>query len=212
MEELDILKKAWQKDSHSYEQVSESEIYKMLQKKSSSIVKWILIISIIEVLFWTVISLCYNIDDHMKKQHAENMIVYLKALTLFNYVVIFWFIYCFYKNYVKISTTSSTKQLMQDILNTRKTVHYYVWYNLTMIVLCLIAGFAIAFVYNPKMELLKDKMTNEISYHILFVTLAIMLLTIVVFVGLFWLFYRLLYGILLRKLYTNYKELKKIDL
>ena len=212
MEELDLLKKAWQKDSHSYEQVSESEIYKMLHKKSSSIVKWILIISIIEVLFWTVISLCYNIDDHMKKQHAENMIVYLKALTLFNYVVIFWFIYCFYKNYVKISTTSSTKQLMQDILNTRKTVHYYVWYNLTMIVLCLIAGFAIAFVYNPKMELLKDKMTNEINYQILFVTLAIMLLTIVVFVGLFWLFYRLLYGILLRKLYTNYKELKKIDL
>jgi hypothetical protein len=184
----------------------------MLHKKSSSIVKWILIISIIEVLFWTVISLCYNIDDHMKKQHAENIIFYLKALTLFNYVVIFWFIYCFYKNYVKISTTSSTKQLMQDILNTRKTVHYYVWYNLTMIVLCLIAGFAIAFVYNPKMELLKDKMTNEINYHILFVTLAIMLLTIVVFVGLFWLFYRLLYGILLRKLYTNYKELKKIDL
>ena len=212
MEELDLLKKAWQKDSHSYEQVSESEIYKMLHKKSSSIVKWILIISIIEVLFWTVISLCYNIDDHMKKQHAENMIVYLKALTLFNYVVIFWFIYCFYKNYVKISTTSSTKQLMQDILNTRKTVHYYVWYNLTMIVLCLIAGFAIAFVYNPKMELLKDKMTNEINYHILFVTLAIMLLTIVVFVGLFWLFYRLLYGILLRKLNSNYKELKKIDL
>lgn len=212
MEELDLLKKAWQKDSHSYVQVSESEIYKMLHKKSSSIVKWILIISIIEVLFWTVISLCYNIDDHMKKQHAENMIVYLKALTLFNYVVIFWFIYCFYKNYVKISTTSSTKQLMQDILNTRKTVHYYVWYNLTMIVLCLIAGFAIAFVYNPKMELLKDKMTNEINFHILFVTLAIMLLTIVVFVGLFWLFYRLLYGILLRKLYTNYKELKKIDL
>ena len=205
MEELDLLKKAWQKDSHSYEQVSESEIYKMLHKKSSSIVKWILIISIIEVLFWTVISLCYNIDDHMKKQHAENMIVYLKALTLFNYVVIFWFIYCFYKNYIKISTTSSTKQLMQDILNTRKTVHYYVWYNLTMIVLCLIAGFAIAFVYNPKMELLKDKMTNEINYQILFVTLAIMLLTIVVFVGLFWLFYRLLYGILLRKLYTNYK-------
>ena len=72
--------------------------------------------------------------------------------------------------------------------------------------------FAIAFVYNPKMDLLKDKMVNETNYHILFVTLVIMLLTIVVFVGLFWLFYRLLYGILLRKLNSNYKELKKIDL
>ena len=212
MEELDLLKKAWQKDTYTNEQISEVEIYKMLHTKSSSIVKWILIISIIEVLFWTVISLCYNIDDHMKKQHAENMIVYLKALTLFNYVVIFWFIYCFYKNYVKISTTSSTKQLMQDILNTRKTVHYYVWYNLTMIVLCLIAGFAIAFVYNPKMELLKDKMAHESNYQTLLIILGIMILTCVIFVGVFWLFYRMLYGILLRKLNTNYKELKKIDL
>jgi len=62
------------------------------------------------------------------------------------------------------------------------------------------------------MDLLKDKMVNETNYHILFVTLVIMLLTIVVFVGLFWMFYRLLYGILLQKLNSNYKELKKIDL
>jgi hypothetical protein len=33
-----------------------------------------------------------------------------------------------------------------------------------------------------------------------------------VFFGAFWLFYRVLYGILLRRLYANYKELKKIDL
>jgi hypothetical protein len=34
----------------------------------------------------------------------------------------------------------------------------------------------------------------------------------IVFIGVFWLFYRLLYGILLRRLYANYKELEKIDL
>jgi predicted PurR-regulated permease PerM len=81
-----------------------------------------------------------------------------------------------------------------------------------MIVLCLIAGFAIAFVYNPKMELLKDKMAHESNYQTLLITLGIMILTCVIIVGLFWLFYRMLYGILLRKLNTNYKELKKIDL
>ena len=212
MEELDLLKKAWQKDSHSYEQISEVEIYKMLHTKSSSIVKWILIISIIEVLFWTAISVFYNTDEYMKKLHAENMIIYFKVLNFVNYAVILWFIYNFYKNYIKISTTASTKQLMQDILKTRKTVKYYVWYNLMMIVLSLIAGFIIAFAYNPKMELLKDKIEHETNYHTLCVTLGIMLLTCVVIVGLFWLFYRLLYGILLRKLNTNYKELKKIDL
>ena len=70
MEELDLLKKAWQKDSHSYEQVSEMEIYKMLHKKSSSIVKWILIISIIEVLFWAVISIFFKVDEYLKNLNA----------------------------------------------------------------------------------------------------------------------------------------------
>ena len=50
MKELDLLKKDWQKSDNSFEQVSEIEIYKMIHKKSSSIVKWILIISILEVL------------------------------------------------------------------------------------------------------------------------------------------------------------------
>ena len=212
MEELDLLKKAWHKDSHKFEQVSEGEIYKMLHTNSSSIVKWILIISIIEVLFWTAISVMYNTDDYMKKLHAESMMVYFKALNFVNYAVILYFIYTFYKNYIKISTTASTKQLMQDIIKTRKTVQYYVWYNLVMIVVSLIAGFIIAFAFNPKMELLKDKIAHETDYRILCITLGVMILTCIVIVGLFWLFYRLLYGILLRKLNVNYKELKKIDL
>lgn len=212
MEELDLLKKAWQKDSHKFEQVSENEIYKMLHTKSSSIVKWILIISIIEVLFWTLISVLWNTDDYIRKMHAENTIVYFKAMNFINYVVILFFIYVFYKNYIKISTTASTKQLMHDILKTRKTVQYYVWYNLGMAVVSLIAGFVIQFLFNPKMELLKDKIAHEDNYHTLCITLGVIILTFVVIFGLFWLFYRLLYGILLRKLNTNYKELKKIDL
>ena len=67
MEELDLLKKAWQKDTHSFEQVSEMEIYKMLHRKSSSIVKWILIISVLEVLLWTAISVLFNFDADLKK-------------------------------------------------------------------------------------------------------------------------------------------------
>ena len=212
MEELDLLKKAWQKDSHSYEQISESEIYTMLHKKSSSIVKWILIISIIEVLFWTAISVFYNTDEYMKKLHAEDMMIYFKVLNFVNYAVILWFIYKFYKNYIKISTTASTKQLMQDILKTRKTVKYYVWYNLGMIVVSFIAGFIIAFAYNPKMDLLKYRITHEEGYMTLCKTLGFLVLIIAIAVFIFWVIYWLLYGILLRKLNRNYKELKKIDL
>jgi hypothetical protein len=212
MEELDLLKKAWQKDTHKYEQISETEIYKMLHTKSSSIVKWIMIISIVEFLFWAAISICSNTDEYMKKLHAEETIVYFKVLNFVNYAVILWFIYNFYKNYIKITTTVSTKQLMQDILKTRKTVQYYVWYNLGMIVVSLVAGFIIAFVYNPKMAVLKDKIAHESNYYTLCITLGIIILTCAGIVFLFWGFYRLLYGILLRKLNANYKELKKIDL
>ncbi len=41
MDELDLLKKHWKKDETSFEQVSEKQIYKMIHKSSSSIVKWI---------------------------------------------------------------------------------------------------------------------------------------------------------------------------
>jgi hypothetical protein len=62
MKELDLLKD-WQKNKDSFEQVSEIEIYRMIHKKSSSIVKWILIISIMEVLLWTSLNMIFNADD-----------------------------------------------------------------------------------------------------------------------------------------------------
>ncbi|MBP6180498.1 hypothetical protein [Flavobacterium sp.] len=210
MKELDLLKKDWQKNDNSFEQVSEIEIYKMIHKKSSSIVKWILIISILEVLLWTSISVIFNSDDYLKKIKHDELIQYFEVLTIFNYGVILVFIYLFYKNYILISTTVSTKQLMKDILKTRKTVQYYVWYNLGMIVFSLIIGFVIAFSYNPDVAILKEKIANDGK--IMALTIGILILTIALFFGIFWLFYRVLYGILLRRLYANYNELKKIDL
>ena len=212
MEELDLLKKAWQKDTHSFEQVTEVEIYKMLHRKSSSIVKWILVISLLEFGLWALVSFMFNTDDAIKSLHAESFEIYLKIITYVNYAVVLWFIYNFYRNYARISTTTSTKQLMQDIIRTRKTVQHYVWYNLFMIFISTLLGFAMAFIYNPKMSALKDKIAHEDSYITLSKTICVIVITCLLTVGVFWLFYRLLYGILLRRLQGNYKELKKIDL
>ncbi|MBP6587660.1 MAG: hypothetical protein KA208_06515 [Flavobacterium sp.] len=209
MKELDLLKKDWQKND-AFEQVSEVDIYKMLHAKSSSIVKWIFIISILEILLWTLISLIFNTDDYLKKIKHEELEVYFEILTYFNYAVILIFIYLFYKNYVAISTTVSTKQLMKDILKTRKTVQCYVWYNLGMVGFSMMLGFFMAFTYNPEVVALMDKIDNNTK--IMVITIGIFVFIIAAFLGIFWLFYRLLYGILLRRLYANYKELKKIDL
>lgn len=209
MKELDLLKKDWKKNADSFEQISEKEIYKMIHKKSSSIVKWILIISILEILFWTVSNLFFSTDEMLIKINHPEMIFYLEVLTYFNYAVVLVFVYFFYKNYKTISTTESTKLLMGSILKTRKTVQYYVWYNLGMAVVSSIISFFIAFVYNPDMAFLKDKLAA--NGKTIFITGGILLLVTLVFLGMFWCFYRLLYGTLLRRLYANYKELKKID-
>jgi len=209
MKELDLLKKDWQ-ENNAFEQVSEGDIYKMLHTKSSSIVKWIFIISVLEILLWTSISVFFNTDEYLKNIKHEELEVYFEVLTYFNYAVILVFIYLFYKNYVSISTTVSTKQLMKDILKTRKTVQCYVWYNLGMVAVSLIMGFYMAFHYNPEVSVLLDKIGNNTK--VMVVTIAIFALIIAAFLGVFWLFYRLLYGILLRRLYANYSELKKIDL
>ena len=102
MKELDLLKKNWKNSENSFEQISEKDLYKMLHHKSSSIVKLILILSIAEVLFWTFISVFFNGDEYLKKLHHDEIFVYLKVITYFNYAVILVFIYLFYKNYKMI--------------------------------------------------------------------------------------------------------------
>ena len=210
MKELDLLKKEWQKMDNSFVQVSENDIYKMIHKKSSSIVKWILIISILEVLLWTFISVFFNSDDYLKEIKQVELIPYFEVMTYLNYAVVLVFIYLFYKNYHLISTTKTTKNLMHDILKTRKTVQFYVWYNLAMILFSLIVGFIIAFNYNPEMEILRNQIAA--NNKVMAITIGILFVISILFFGLFWLFYRIIYGILLRRLYANYEELKKIDL
>lgn len=210
MKELDLLKKDWKRKENSYSQLSEQEIYRMLHRKSSSIVKWILVISIIEVIVWTGIGFLYSNDEYLKSLKHEELLIWFRVANWLNYAVILAFIYVFYRNYVNISALSSTKNLMKDILKARRTVQYYVWYNLFMIAVCLLSGFVLAFAYSPQLITIKEQMAQDGSY--MAKIFSILALTVVLAVVLFWLVYRLLYGILLRKLLVNYRELKKIDL
>lgn len=208
MEELDLLKKDWKRKENSFSQLSEKELYGMLHRKSSSIVKWILIISILEVCIWMGIGFLFT-DDYADMVNHPGLEFWLEVLTYFNYAVVLVFIYLFYKNYVNISTTSSTRQLMKDILKTRKTVQYYVWYNLAMIAVCLVVGFFKA-LNSPRFAGLRDDISHD---NVVFLkAIAFFSAVIIAIVAIFWVIYRLLYGILLRKLLANYKELKKIDL
>lgn len=196
MKELDLLKKDWKKNANSFEQISESEIYKMIHRKSSSIVMWIFIISIIEFVFWTGVYIYQNDAAHhqsLQKYGIEELEFWINV---FNYVVLIAFIYLFYKNYKSISATDTTHQLMENILKTRRSVKIYIWYNYIMLFIAYAISIFIVMKYSAT-----DLKTERITT--LLVKFSLWSLA-------FWIFYRIVYGILLKKLYKNHSELEKL--
>ena len=81
-----------------------------------------------------------------------------------------------------------------------------------MMFVSMIIGFIMAFLYNPQLSVIKDKIAHDEGNGIIIKIVCFLSLATIVFLVIFWLFYKLLYGFLLRRLSNNYKELKKIDL
>ncbi|TMM31457.1 hypothetical protein FDT66_05690 [Polaribacter aestuariivivens] len=201
MDLLENYKKAWDNQPEEVSKFSELEIYKLAHSRSSSIVKWIFIIGILEFVILNSMYFFVDMDEayaEYKKIGLENFIHYSQILA---YVIIFYFLGMFYLNYKKISTSDSTRVLMKKIIKTRKTVRNYVIFNLSY--MALIMFIVMAAEINLKFEDLNTK-------QILLIVLLTLVLTLVILGGL-WLFYQLLYGILLRKLNRNYKEIAKLD-
>src|SRR5690554_4914408 len=102
MDGLDLLKKQWEKESN-FPKFSESDIYKMIHKKSSSIVKWIFVISVIEILLWVVLSLVFS--DESQKEMIKNyhLDVFMDVYSVIHWVVLGCFVLVFYRNFKSIS-------------------------------------------------------------------------------------------------------------
>lgn len=211
MDELELLKKDWQTNSTRDEvKLSSKEIYPMMHKKSSSIVKTLFYISVAELLFWIIInSIPYFSSEEYR---ADLAAMYgnggvLLGLTIFSYAVILGFVYLLYKSYKSISVTDNAKRLMESIIKTRKIIKYYVIYNLVMAFLSMTFGLYYTIYENPEVS----EQFAKFSDKQMFITMLIMVVAIAVFVLIFWVFYRIIYGILLSKLNRNYKELKKLE-
>ncbi|WP_339756467.1 hypothetical protein [uncultured Winogradskyella sp.] len=209
MDELDLLKKDWNSENPEFKSYSDSDIYPMLYKKSFSIVKTLFYISIAELIFWLLASILpYFLSSTFKEKletSYENPL--FLGVNIFSYLVIFMFIYLLYKSYKTISSTDSAKKLMESILKTRKVIKYYVVFNLTIIFLSIPLSFY--FEYNENLEF--HKQVVEFSTNQMLVLYAFVVLVAGVFLILLWLFYRLIYGVLLKRLNKNYEELKKLE-
>ena len=200
MDQLELLKKDWKKQESSLPKLSREDLSKLMYKKSSSIVKWIFIISVLEFMLPHIIYLFIDYDKVIQQYKELDLYNFSLISNIFFYVVVLVFIYLFYKNYRSISANSQPKVLMQNIIKTRKTVKYYIWFNLGMIP--VIAGVTLFKTFNSSEFI--DKVPENISMVLVWLISIILILALVV---LFWLFYRLIYGILLNKLEKNYNEL-----
>lgn len=212
MDELELLKKDWQKENIAFPKLSYNDIYKMILKKSSSIVKWIFIISILEFVFWAIISFAFKDAESIKQfkeYNAENIMI---PLMVIGYIILAYFFYMFFKNYRTISATDNAKVLMENILKTRKTVKQYVAFNLIYLVLSTIVVLFIEF--DKDVELInqvEQASANGELFKFYAVTILIAVAAIAVLIAFILLFYYLIYGLLLKRLNKNYKELKRME-
>lgn len=209
MDQLETLRKEWQSREQEFPKLTYDEIYAMFLKKSSSIVKWIVIISLCEIFFWT--ALAFFIPESSKEFNIEmGLQTTFTYINVFNYIVVAVFIYLFWRNYKKIQVTNSVKTLMGNILRTRKTVHYFVYYNIGMAAILMI-GMNLYYYFNK--ETLSSILRNDDNFGALPAEtfIGVNIIAGILLIGFLILFYWVLYGLLLRRLKRNYKELKKME-
>lgn len=212
MDELKRLKKDW-KENLKFPKLSKDEIYKLLHKKSSSIVKRIFVFSLIEFGFWTLLSFVIKDNEAQQRFDQYEMDHITLPLMVIGYAFLIYFFFMFYKNYKSISTTASSRGLMEQILKTRKTVKHYVIFNLLFLYISIVIGLFIELNNNPDVALRTAEFTVSGDYYIFYgIMLATTLLMMALLTAILLGFYYLIYGILLKKLKNNYKELKKIEL
>lgn len=214
MDELELLKKDWETSSKNYREFDKEELYKLISKRSSSIVKWIFIISLLEFGFWTLISLIFNGNEELEKLQSYNVNYILYPLTILGYVLLIYFFYLFYKNYRTISATESTKLLMERILKTRRTVKHYVIFNLVFMCISIVIGVYIELTNNPEVQALTNSIESEgdgnlTVFYLIVIGLSLVAMALIsaVLIG----FYYLIYGLLMKRLKSNYKDLKEMQ-
>lgn len=213
IDELDLLKKDWQTKETNLPRLTYEEIYKMIWKKSSSVVRWIFYISIIEFLLPHLLYLIPSFRDEMDFNFAKSLGInnWIIALTVVQYTVAIYFIFQFYKRYREICVLDDAKKLMKQIFRTRQTVKHYVLFCLAMVLLIFgvfIVGMALD---DNLVQTLNLKNKNVDPGQLKWALIGVMAVAGVLFTAILAGIYFLLYGLLTRKLNQNYTELKRMD-
>jgi hypothetical protein len=199
MDSLNKYKTAWQ-NQNIENQIDSKSLNKMIYKSSSSIVKWIFYVSLMEFTLIILMNVFIKTDwDFYKKYGLYHFILIVSVL---GYLIAILFIILFYKNYKNISANQSTKELMQRILKTRKTVKYYVATTIISLMIAMFYSFWVI-LHSEDYEYIMDGLGE--NGHL--VVWAFVIFSILFLAALLFGFYALIYGLLIKRLNKNYKEL-----
>lgn len=201
MEELDFLKQHWKKEDN-FPKIDKNEIRTMLHKSSSSIVKWIFIICCLEFVIGIALSFLYPSDS--KDIEIVDYISWIYEVLF--YLGIIYFIYKFYTLSARIKSTTNTKTLIESITKVRENADKYIQFNLLYINIVIATVFL--------MLIIEEFYKSEQPW-LIFATAIIVGLLFILFAFLFRkivkIYYRIVYGILLKKLNKNYDELISLE-
>ncbi|MCS3531422.1 beta-carotene 15,15'-monooxygenase [Chryseobacterium sp. JUb7] len=216
--DLDSFKKTWQ-EQPVQQKYDNEEILKMLNKKSRNYVKYIFWISVAEFLFFSVLGLFYFFQGEesnsfvkvlerlgaQKTPEVENNFdnTYL-AIKILSLLITAYFVYKFYQNYRKIKIEENLKGLITRIIKFKKTVNAFILISIVLLV--AFTSVFTAFIFYALNTQNIEPTNSDLTIVIVGIVVS-MVLTIV----LVWLYYRLVYGIIIRKLDKNLKQLKDID-
>ncbi|MCA5004147.1 hypothetical protein [Sphingobacterium bovistauri] len=222
MNELDLLKTHWQKD-HDFIKFKREDIISMIHKSSSSIVKWLLIISCLEFLIIGFIGLSSYFDD------PSEFTVYEIVFQIFAHIILFIFVSLFYKQYKRIKVSSNTKALSYNILKTRKLVFNYIKANFILLGIQFVIGAFIGSHFeafkegyndgysegagenlNTTVELVQSTSKNLETFHDMALWIVFIIAACIFFL-LLYLYYKIVYTGFTERLKKNYDDLIAID-
>ncbi|AZA80447.1 beta-carotene 15,15'-monooxygenase [Chryseobacterium lactis] len=216
--DLDSFKKTWQ-EQPVQPKYDNQEILQMLNRKSRNYVKYIFWISVIEFLFFSVLGLFYFFQEEESESFRKMLErfgaqeapevetnfghVYL-GIKILSLLITAYFVLKFYQNYRKIKIEENLKGLITRIISFKKTVNAFILISIVLLIVFTII--LIAFIFYTLNSQNIESSSSNITIMIVKIAISTLLT-----VSLIWGYYRIVYGIILRRLSENLQQLKEIE-
>lgn len=212
---FDQYKSAW-KEQDIPRKYSEGQILDVLNHRSKNNVKYILWIGVLEfalflglIVFYLITGEKDDFSDLFKALGIRKSDEYQKSfeqsyflLKVVSLLLTGTFVVLFYLKYKAIKVESQLTAFIQQLLRFRKTVQLFVWLNIGMVCLFMLGG----------TWLLYDAIKSEsMGGQTVFALLIASVVAIIFSLLLAWIYYRIVYGILLRKLSKHLKNLQEME-